>query len=148
MDMPFGWEKVSRDSEEYKGCVAAVTGVGGVAGLIVGAAGSPLTAGTSVAALGAAGVGMGFITGYLACPYLAPKVKKKLLDGAELSDLEAKNAAQAMGRYALVSDAKSATQLVSQIRAKVAGHKGTERPKFGEAARSAQSLLARKVKSV
>ena len=97
--MPFGWEKVERDSAEYEACVAATSVVGVGAGGITGGAGAALTAGLSVPVLMAAGGALGYVAGYLACPYLAPAVKKKLMAGERITHNEAKNAIEAMHLY-------------------------------------------------
>ena len=94
--MPFNWEKVSRDSEEYQVCSAAMIGGGFLAGGAVGGAGAALTAGLSVPALYAAGGALGWAVGYIACPYIAPKVKEKLTVGHKLTQNETQNAVEAM----------------------------------------------------
>lgn len=114
--MPFNWEKVSRTSEDYKACQLATSGIGVAAGGIVGGAGAPLTAGLSVPVVMAAGGLLGFAAGYLACPYLAPAVKKKLTDGVNLSQNETKHAVEAMHKYAGFSEEKKSLQILAELK--------------------------------
>lgn len=111
-----GWEKVSRSDDDYKACVVAVSAGGTIAGLVVGSAGAPLTAGASVPVVGAAGAALGFVVGYLACPYLAPRVRDKLTGGVSLSQNEVQDAAEAMAQYANIKDAKTALRLLASVR--------------------------------
>ena len=114
--MPFNWEKVSRNSDEYKACQMATAGIGVAAGGIVGGAGAPLTAGLSVPVVMAAGGLLGFAAGYLACPYLAPAVKRKLTDGVTLSSNEANNAVEAMHKYAGFTDERKSLAILAELR--------------------------------
>ena len=107
-----GWEKVSRESSDYKACVgvttAAVAIVGGATGSVVPGAGT--LAGYAGGAL------WGFAAGYLVCPYLAPAVKRKIEKGMPLAENEVRSAAEAMGNYAGVSNASEAVKLVAMVK--------------------------------
>jgi hypothetical protein len=111
----FGWEKVSREDPYYQGCVAASTLGGALSGGMVGAA----AGGVGVLPGVAAGTALGFGAGYLACPYLAPLIRRKLETGAELSSSEVKAAAHAMSRYAGVSSASDAVKLLAVTRSAI-----------------------------
>jgi hypothetical protein len=106
------WEAVGRNDEYYKACTGVFTAGGAIVG---GATGSVLgPAGTVGGYLG--GAAWGFAIGYFACPYLAPAIRRKLESGALLDDAEARNAAEAMGQYASLSQAKDAVKLVALVR--------------------------------
>jgi hypothetical protein len=62
------------------------------------------------------GVVWGFVMGYLACPYLAPGIKRKFELDQSLSDAELRTAADAMSRYADVKTASDALKLVALVR--------------------------------
>jgi len=112
----FGWEQVDRNDSDYKTCLAGVSAVGTAAGVLVGAIGAAPTAGTSLAALPLAGTAVGFATGYLLCPYLAPAVRRKITLNGSLTQKEVESAADAMGRYAEVRSAAEAVRLLSIVR--------------------------------
>lgn len=107
-----GWEKVTRDSEAYKACLAVSTAGGAVIGM---ATGSIVPGGGTIAGF-AGGAFWGFISGYLACPYLAPAIKKKLELGNGLTSLETRSAAEAMSKYANVTEASDAVKLVRIVK--------------------------------
>src|SRR5260370_42077410 len=81
----------------------------------VGGGGAAPTAGTSFLAV-PAGLALGFAAGYLTCPYLAPNIRRKIEDGALLSDLEVRWASDALGKYAGLRDANQAVKLLSIVR--------------------------------
>ena len=108
-----GWERVGREDPYYKICLKASTAGGSLVGLAVGAWGGPVGLPAGLAA----GTVLGFAAGYVACPYLAPGIKQKFPLGGLLSDAETTSAAEAMGRYAGVSDATGAIRLLAVARA-------------------------------
>ena len=106
-----GWEKVSREDEVYKACLTVSTAGGAIVGGMTGSFLGP--AGTVSGYLG--GAAWGFAAGYLACPFLVPPIKSKIERRLDLSEAEVREAAEAMGRYALVSDAGSALRLLAVV---------------------------------
>ena len=108
----FNWEKVDRNNSDYKACVKRTTGVGAVAGMIYG---SVLPGAGNLAGF-ASGALYGFVAGYLACPYLAPVIKKKIEQSMPLTQVEIKSAAEAMGSYAGLSNAPDAIKLVALVK--------------------------------
>jgi hypothetical protein len=107
-----GWERVSRADPVYKACLIVSTAGGAIAG---GATGTILgPAGT----LGgyAGGAAWGFAAGFLLCPYLAPAIKRKLEMGDVFGEADLRNAAEAMGRYAGVTQANEALRLLAVVR--------------------------------
>ena len=108
----FGWEKVSRDSSEYKTCVSITT----AAGAIIGGATTSVVpvAGTLVGYVG--GTLWGLAAGYVVCPYLAPAIKRKIESGTPLAESEVRSAAEAMGTYAGVKNAPDAIKLVAMVK--------------------------------
>lgn len=113
-----GWERAERSDPYYQACLAGFGLGGAAAGGIVGGAAAAPTAGLSLPALLSAGVALGLAAGYLACPYLAPMIRRKLESGAPLSSAELKSAAETMGRYANVRSAGEALKLLAVVRAK------------------------------
>lgn len=111
-----GWESVDRSDSDYKACVALMTAGGAVIGTAVGALASVPTGGTSLLAGPASGALWGFVAGYLACPYLAPAVRRKIEAGSMLTDSEVRSAADAMSTYAGVGRASEAVRLLSMVR--------------------------------
>ena len=109
----FGWEKVSRDATSYKACVALTTSGGAIVGMIPGS----VVPGAGTLAGYAGGAVWGFAIGYLACPYLAPAVRRKLETGMPLSHTEIRSAAEAMGSYAGINGADDAVKLVGMVKA-------------------------------
>lgn len=108
-----GLERISRADPVYKACVTAATAGGAIIG---GATGSILGPAGSVGGY-FGGAAWGFSAGYLACPYLAPKIKQKFELGQSLTDQEVSSAARAMSNYAKISAAKDVLKLVSIVRA-------------------------------
>lgn len=115
--MPFNWEEVSRDSAEYELCRLEVSVVAMAAG---GAMGGLATAGIGVPLAMSLGGVIGLGAGYLACPYLPGFLKKKLMEGTELTHAETKSAIEAMHRYTGISDAKKSMQLLAEVRPSLA----------------------------
>jgi hypothetical protein len=111
--MPFGWDEVSRDTEEYRTCRTAVTVAFAVVG---GATAAVSTAGVGTPAGYLGGAAWGLATAYLACPYLVPAVKKKLELGASLTDSEVSLAVEAMAKHSGIHSAKDGVRLLSQVR--------------------------------
>ncbi len=112
----FDMKKVSRDDPAYKACLAGSVAAGAIVGTQVGGAGAPLTMGSSLVAGPLAGAAWGFVAGYLSCPYLVPKVRKKLQDGTELSEEDLVSAVEAMGQYSHTKDVKQALRLTALAR--------------------------------
>jgi|CXWL01.1.fsa_nt_gi hypothetical protein len=108
----FGWEKVSRDSSDYKTCVSITT----AAGAIIGGATASVVPVAGTLAGYAGGALWGLAAGYLACPYLAPAVKRKIEKGMPLAESELRSAAEAMGTYAGVNNAPDAVKLVGMVK--------------------------------
>jgi len=108
----YGWESVSRDDPSYKACLQVTTGAFAVVGVMTGR--SMGVGGTLAGA--AAGLVWGFGVGYLACPYLAPAVKRKLESGQQLTEAEIRSAADSMSRYANVQQAAHAVRLVALVK--------------------------------
>jgi hypothetical protein len=50
------------------------------------------------------------------CPYLVPAVKKKLEEGSSMTDAEVRSAAEALGRYASLTSAPDAIELLAIMR--------------------------------
>lgn len=98
-----------------------MTGIGVTAGGITGGAGAPLTGGLSVPALMAAGGVLGWAVGYIACPYLAPRAKKKLMSGQKLTHNETKNAIEAMHKYAGLNREEDAVRILAELRPSLVG---------------------------
>jgi hypothetical protein len=107
----FGWERTSRSDPYYKACMVGAVAAGGLSGKIVGAMASVPTGGASFI-LVPAGLALGFVTGYMACPYLAPSIRQRVEAGMSLSEAEVRKAAESMGRYAQVRDASEAVTLL------------------------------------
>lgn len=107
--MPFNWEKVSRNDEVYKNCLV----VSNAGGAIVGAAVGGMAGGVGSVPGFFAGTAWGFAFGYAFCPYLAPLIKKKFLEGTTLTENELSNAAEAMSLYANVGTASEALKLIA-----------------------------------
>lgn len=103
------WEVVSRDDPDYRTCLAvsaaAGAGIGSVTGL--GAFSVPLAMG---------GAAWGLAAGYAACPYLLPAIRRKIEGVLPLSEFEVRSAADALGRYAHIADAKDSVKLLSLVR--------------------------------
>ena len=108
------WDKVSRDSSEYKTCLVTSTGAGAIVGSAVGSAVPIPVLGTVSGYAG--GAFWGFVFGYLACPYIAPAVKKKIENGMSLTDSEVRAASEAMGLYADLKKADDAIKLLALIK--------------------------------
>ena len=107
-----GWESVDRNDPSYKACLTVSVGAGAIVG---GATGSFLgPAGTVYGYLG--GSAWGLAAGYLVCPYLVPLLKKKLEEGLPMTEAEVRSAAETLGRYASVSKASDAIDLLSVVR--------------------------------
>lgn len=105
-----GWQRVSRDDPYYEGCLAG-SSVGGVA---IGATmGSFVVPGIGTFTAGVAGLAIGFAAGYVACPFLAPGLRRKIEGNLQMSAIELNEAAEAMGRYAGVGNASEAIKLVA-----------------------------------
>ena len=132
----FGWEKVDRNDDYYKACLVGTTAIGAVSGLLTGAPTGPGAVVTT-----AAGGVLGFTVGYLACPYLAPQIRKKIEGGLALNEGEIKSAAHAMSRYAGVSKAGDAVKLLAVTRSQ--RHASSGNP----SAASSSKLPATKSKS-
>src|SRR5260370_7780971 len=81
----------------------------------VGGGGAGATAGPCFLGV-PAGLALGFAAGYLTCPYLAPNIRRKIENGALLSDLEVRWASDALGKYAGLRDANQAVKLLSIVR--------------------------------
>jgi len=62
------------------------------------------------------GSAWGLAAGYLVCPYLVPLLKKKLEEGLPMTEAEVRSAAETLGRYASVSKASDAIDLLSVVR--------------------------------
>ena len=107
-----GWERVSRSDPYYKGCLAAFTGGGAILGGMTGSVLGPL--GTGAGYLG--GAAEGFAAGYLACPYLAPRIRAKFEQGLPLTEMDMRPAAEAMSRHAGVDRAEDALKLLGVVR--------------------------------
>jgi hypothetical protein len=106
------WESVGRSDPSYKACLTVAGGAGAIVG---GATGSFLgPAGTFYGYLG--GAAWGLSAGYLVCPYLIPPLKRKLEEGLPLTESEVRSSAEALGRYASLTSAPEAIQLLSIIR--------------------------------
>jgi hypothetical protein len=136
-----GWDRVGRDNEDYKTCVQAASAAGAVLGMVTGAA----AGGVGAPAGFVAGALWGFAAGYLACPYLAPAVRKKIEGGQTLSDVEVRSAADALGRYASVHQAPDAIRLLGLVRQAQCSPMGRAGAPAGcvAPAASAQQLLRR-----
>ncbi len=107
-----GWERVGRNDQSYKACVAVTTAGGAIAGGVTGSFLGP--AGTLTGYAG--GAAWGLTIGYLACPYLVPALKRKIESSMPLSEAEVRSAAEAMGRYAGVREATDAVRLLGMVR--------------------------------
>ena len=134
----FGWEKVERTDPYYKGCLAASSVGGAVAGEIVGGFGSVPTMGLSFLAV-PAGIVAGFAAGYIGCPYLAPMIRRKIEAAIPLSEAEVRSAAESLGMYAGVRDAGEAIRLLSIVRGRGSGLRGA--PQCANPAATARQLL-------
>ena len=108
----FGWERVSRSDPVYQACLTVSTA--GMA-ILGGAAGSFLGPPGTVSGY-AGGAAWGFAAGYAICPYLAPAIKRKLELREVLTETDLRNAAEAMGRYAGVTQASEALRLLALVR--------------------------------
>lgn len=115
-----GWENVDRSDIYYRACMVATTAAGGAAGIIVGGVSSVPTAGMSFS-LVPAGLALGLAAGYLACPYLAPRIKKKLEMGVPLADHDVRPAVEALAAYAGIRNASDAVKLLAIVRAQSPG---------------------------
>ena len=138
--MPFAdWEKVSRSSDDYKICLVGTTAVGAVGGMAVGAfTVNPL--GVLGGGVGGALLGLGF--GYIACPYLAPLVKRKIMNGERMDETEVRTAAEAMSRYAGISNAEDSVRLLARVRQSLPSAKNiANRPVCQSPQATAQMLL-------
>ena len=103
-------EKVPRNDPYYQACLAVST-VGGTAiGMTLGSATLPVV---GTVAGWASGMAFGFVAGYLACPYLAPGMRRKIEQNLPMSALEVGLAADAMARYANVYHARDALKLLA-----------------------------------
>jgi hypothetical protein len=121
-----GWEKVPRSDPYYRACVVTSTAGMAVAGDIIAPMAAPLTGGTSFL-LVPAGAIMGFVGGYLACPYLAPILRSKIEQQLQLTDQEVRQAADAMARYSAVGDAGKAIKLLAFAKTQAASAKSPPR---------------------
>lgn len=110
---------IDRTTDEYMACVAGATAIGVVAGLISAGVSAAPTAGTSFLVLPLEGAALGFATGYLLCPYLAPRIKDKIMGGVTLSEGEVESAAGAMSRYAGAHRDADALALLARVRVTV-----------------------------
>ncbi len=133
----FGWEKVSRDDPVYLACLAGTTATGTAIGSAMGSMTLP---GIGTVAGFGWGTALGFVAGYLTCPYLAPSIKRKLEIEDVLSEAELSSAAEAMSQYANVSQAEEALRLIAIVRS--AGFQGKSRPICESPPEMARSLLA------
>lgn len=131
----FGWERVDRENADYKACVAITTAGGAIVG---GATGSVVPGAGNVAGYAAGGL-WGFVLGYLACPYLAPVVRRKIESGMPLTHIEIRSASEAMGSYAGVNSAPDAVKLVRLV--KIAGGNKSVAPTCSNPAETAKQLL-------
>lgn len=107
-----GWDRVGREDANYKACIAVTSAAGAVIG---GATGSFLGPVGTVGGY-AGGAAWGFAAGFLACPYLVPAIKRKVEDGLFMSDAEVRSAAEAMGRYANLTQAADAVRLIGLLK--------------------------------
>lgn len=111
---------IDRSTDEYKVCMAGTTAIGAVVGIMAAGFSAAPTAGTSFLVLPLEGAALGFATGYLLCPYLAPRIKEKVMGGETLSDAEVQSAAGAMSRYAGAHRDEDAVALLARVRVTVA----------------------------
>ncbi len=111
--MPFGWEQVSRDSDDYLACKAAVIGAFSLVGSAVG---SIPTAGIGAPAGLLAGAVWGMAASYLACPYLPPLIKKKLEVGENLTNSEVELAVDALAKHTGLHSADEGVHLLAKMR--------------------------------
>jgi hypothetical protein len=65
----------------------------------------------------AAGLTLGFAAGFLSCPYLAPRIRRKLEGGFPLDMREVRQAADAMSQYASLTSAPDAVKLLAVVKA-------------------------------
>lgn len=130
------WERVGRDDADDKACLAVSVAGGAVAGAIPGSL-VPV-AGTVAGYAGRAA--WGFVFGCLACPSLAPAIRRKLDQRVPLNDLAVRAAAEAMGRYAGVTQAPAALKLVRLARTANGG--ATTVRTCGDPAAVARQILA------
>ena len=135
----FGWERVERDDDYYKVCLAGSTAAGFVAGVITAGAAAPATGGTSFLVGPKSGTAIGFAAGYLACPYLAPFIRRKIEDNVPLSRAEVLPAAEALGLYAGVKDANDALRLLAMVRTQA--NKSESLAQCDDPVRTAHKLL-------
>ncbi len=110
---------IDRTTNEYMACVNGTTAIGAVAGIVVAGFSAAPTAGTSFLVLPLEGAALGFATGYLLCPYLAPRIKEKIMGGITLSHAEVESAAGAMSRYASAHRDEDAVALLARVRVTV-----------------------------
>jgi hypothetical protein len=109
----FDWEKVSRSNPYYKACLTGLTAGGAILG-------GAVTAPVGAAPVGyVSGAGLGLAIGYLACPYIAPRLKEKLDLGDTLQHDDIASAVEAMHRYVGVKSANEAVKLVAIARANI-----------------------------
>jgi hypothetical protein len=107
-----GWENVSRDDPDYKLCVKASVAAGTVIGGVTGS----MAMGTGTIPGALAGSLWGLALGYLACPYVAPAVRRKIESAMPLSDADVRSAAEAMAQYAGVKQASDALKLLALVK--------------------------------
>lgn len=115
-----GWERLERTNTYYKACVAGATAAGAISGMIV----SGPTGGMAAALTVPAGTAMGFVAGYVLCPYLAPAIRDKFERDQHLTDQEVRSAAEAMSLYSGVRKADEAVRLLALVRATPAATRG------------------------
>jgi hypothetical protein len=99
--------------------VTGTTAIGAAIGIGAAAVSAAPTGGTSFLVLPLEGTALGFATGYLLCPYLAPRIKEKIMGGVTLSQAEVESAAGAMSRYAGAHRDEDALALLARVRVTV-----------------------------
>lgn len=108
----FDWERVPRSDPVYQACLATTVGAFAIVG---GAAGGPLLL-PGILGGYAAGAAWGFATGFLACPYLVPAIKRKIETGEAFNLNDVRSAAETMSTYADVNKARDALMLLATVR--------------------------------